>query len=558
MTAWRRRYAVVAAALALGLITAGCSPNGDDAGGPVMTKDGLVQHLDAGSFGTGSAPQRNFNPFAVNRDITTYTYEPLYETNTVGCGETPWLATSYTWNSPKELTFTLRNGVKWQDGTPFTAADVVFTFQMLKKFPALDLKGVWGSIESVSAQGSGDHQQVVFRFKTPSATIFPNLNLVMIVPEHIWSKVKNPVTWTDPDPVGTGPYTLKSFNSERMVLQRDPHYWQASRIRVEQLWFNRAPMTGEVGEMQLVSGGSDFNQEFLPNIQKTFVARDPRHNHYWFPPGGVISLMMNLTRKPFDDVAFRRALVHAFDKQAIADKAEYGYVKTASQTGLIMPNQANLLPPGVKDQGDMGYDPAKAAKLLTAAGYRTNGSGQRLGKDGKPLSVNLEVPAGWSDWIQAAQIMRSGFQKVGINTTVSTPSPATVTSDQALGHFDMVFGVYGGDCDIYNDLAEPMATSMSAPIGKSATANYARWSNPKSDALLRQLSAATTTSAQDQAVRGLEGIMLDQIPNIPLWYGGKWFEDRTTKVTGWPSARDPYAGPADGLLQIVHLVPAKS
>lgn len=554
MTVRRRRHAAVATAVALGLITTGCAAISDDQAGSVLTSGGLVSHLDAGGFGTGAAPQRNFNPFSPNKDITGYTYEPLYVTSTFNCSETPWLAASYTWRNPQELSFTLRRGVKWQDGTPFTADDVVFTYRMLQRFPALDTDGLWGSLRSVSAEDG----KVVFRFKQPSAALFSHLTKVVIVPQHIWGKVRDPVTFTNPDPVGTGPYTLKSFNSQRMVLRRDPRYWQAARIRVQELWFTRSTIGGEVDQLRLVRGAYDFNTMFVPQIDKTFVGRDPGDNHYWFPPGGVISLFMNLTRRPFGDTAFRRALVYAFDRQAIADKAEYGYVKTASQTGLLMPNQKSMLLPGVADDGDMPYDPARAARMLQAAGYRTDSHGDRLGKNGKPLHFTFEVPAGWTDWIQAAQIMREGFQKLGITIDVRTPSPDTVTADQALGNFDVLFTVYGGDCDVYNDLSAPLSSLATAPIGKKAVSNYARWKDPKTDALLDDLSRATGTGNRNTALYGLQRIMLGQVPNIPLWYGGQWFEDRTTKVTGWPSAARPYAGPADSLLIITHLQPKKA
>ncbi len=550
----RWRFAAMTAALTLGLMTAGCSPDDTGGGSDALTPDGLVQHIDAGSFGSGAAPQRDFNPFSPTRDITGYTYEPLYEVGAVGCQQYPWLATSYHWDNPEQLTFTLRKGVTWQDGRTFTASDVAFTYNLLKKHPALDQYGVWQYIKSVRTDGDG---KVVFGFKGPSATVLPTITKVVIVPRHIWSTVKNPVTWTDPDPVGTGPYTLKSFNSERMVLERDPQYWQADRIRVKQLWFTRSVMGGEVDQLRLVRGQYDYNLMFVPSIEKTYVKADPADNHYWFPSGGIISLYMNLTKKPFGDTAFRRALVYAFDRQSIADKAEYGYVRTASQTGLVLPNQKDLIATPTTDQGRMPYDPARASKMLTAAGYRLDSGGHRLGKDGKPLSLRLEVPAGWTDWVQAAQIMRSGFQKVGIQVRVDTPSPPQETSDQALGSFDMIFGVYGGDCNVNYDLAQSLSSKLSAPIGKSATSNFARWRDPATDRLLADLGNATTAGARARALGGLERIMLDRVPNIPLWYGGLWFEDRTAKVTGWPSAANPYAGPSDSLVQITHLVPVK-
>jgi len=109
-----------------------------------------------------------------------------------GGNTAPWLATSDAWsNGNKTLTFTIRQGVKWNDGKPFTAADVAFTFNLLKRFPALDSNGLWSVLSSVTAQGD----TVVMDFKAPSVPYFYYIaNQTPILPEHIWATVKNPVT----------------------------------------------------------------------------------------------------------------------------------------------------------------------------------------------------------------------------------------------------------------------------------------------------------------------------------------------------------------------------
>ena len=90
---------------------------------------------------------------------------------------------------------------------------------------------------------------------------------------------------------------------------------------------------------------------FVPDIQKTYVERDPKNNHYWYPPGATISLYMNLTKAPFNDVAFRRALLTAFNRQEIADKAQLGYVKPASQTGTQDARPGGVASRGHREQG---------------------------------------------------------------------------------------------------------------------------------------------------------------------------------------------------------------
>jgi peptide/nickel transport system substrate-binding protein len=157
---------------------------------------------------------------------------------------------------------------------------------------------------------------------------------VLIVPQHVWGTVRDPVQYTNPDAVGTGPFKPTSFNGQELVLSRNARYWQADKIRIGKLIFHNNQGGGQVDQLNLAQGKYDSNAMFVPNIQQVYVSRDPQHNHYWFPPGGVIALGFNLTKAPFNDVPFRRAVAYVIDRQSISTKAEYGYVTAASQTGL--------------------------------------------------------------------------------------------------------------------------------------------------------------------------------------------------------------------------------
>ena len=112
----------------------------------------------------------NFNPFNANVQFLSFgpVYEELVFVNELKSGAaTPWLASKFKWsNHAKTLTFTIRKGVKWSDGKPLTAADVLFTFQLAKKYKALDLQAAWAVLKSVTRKGSN---QVVFRFKSSAA-----------------------------------------------------------------------------------------------------------------------------------------------------------------------------------------------------------------------------------------------------------------------------------------------------------------------------------------------------------------------------------------------------
>jgi peptide/nickel transport system substrate-binding protein len=543
------RYLVVTVAAAVGLTTACTAGSGES---EALTEDGLTPFLNLGGYAPGTSPQRNFNPFSPNKAVIGYTFETLYQVEQNGCTEHPWLATEYTWDGTQKLTFTLRDGVKWQDGKPFTADDVAFTYEMIKKNPALDLKGIGPELASVTAQGN----KVVMRFTHPAVLLFSKIATIEIVPKHIWEKEKDPVTFTNPDGIGTGPYKVKTFNNRQMILERDPGYWQADKVKVNELRFSKTQQ-GQTDQLRLERGEYDMNAMFVPDIDKVYVAKDPAHNKYWFAPGGVISLYMNLEKAPFDDVAFRRALTPAINREEIRDKAQFGYVDTASQTGLILPNQKEWLDPGIDGEGKIGYDADKAKQALEDAGYREDG-GKRLGKDGKPLHLELKIPAGWSDWIQAGQVVKGDLEALGIQVDVASPQETVYNADREVGRFDMLFGVYNTDCNIQKDFADPLSSVQSADIGEKAVSNYTRWRDPATDDLLGKLAAAGDEKGQQEAAHGLQQIMMDEVPNIPLWYGAKWFQYRTARVTGWPDEKDPYASVSDVLLMITRLRPAGS
>ena len=266
--------AVVAAATLASLGLSSCTGT-EDADGPAVTEDGLVPVLNFGDFGGGEMPKENYNPFLLTSKLsaTEYMYERLMIVETYSCEEIPWLATGYEWTDPQTLVFDTRDGVKWTDGESFTAEDVAFTFNMLKEYPVLDLAGVWQYLTSVEATSDN---QVTFTFNQPGASAFQMINGVAIVPEHIWSKVDDPTTFTNSeDPVGTGPMTVKAFNPRELTIERNPDYWQADDVKVQEIKFHKADAGGQIEQLKLSRGEYDHQGMYIPDIEKSYVSRDP-------------------------------------------------------------------------------------------------------------------------------------------------------------------------------------------------------------------------------------------------------------------------------------------
>ncbi|MEQ7127835.1 ABC transporter substrate-binding protein [Actinopolymorpha sp. B11F2] len=545
----------VAGLLSLAVTVAGaaCASPGSEQK-PESAAKGMIPQLSLGKFSELETPQRIFNPYLPTTSTTSWTFESLFDINEISCEAKPLLGTSHEWQDPATLVVETRSGVKWSDGQPFSAKDVEFTFNMLKAAPAFDFQGLWQKLESVTADSDS---QVTFSFKDAAVPTFNQIaEGVPIVPEHIWSKQDDVEKFTNPDAVGTGAFKVKSINPQQLILERNPDYWQADKIKVQQLKFTKPTGSAEVEKLQLSRGEFDWAAMFVPDIEKTYVAKDPEHNKYWFASGGNISLYMNLTKKPFDDVEFRRALTYAIDKDEIKEKPQFGYVETASQTGLTYSLHDEWMAPGIEDKGYVPFDPEEAKRILAEAGYEAGPGGKLLGKDGKPLpSFTFKVQAGWVDWIQAAQIIEKNLKAIGITMRVQNSNPDVVGEDVGSGNFDMAFGVFGGDCNLYSAYHDPFASSQTAPIGKPAPTNMIRWKDAETDELLDQLVKAEDEAAQKEIVHGLQQMMVEKVPTIPLWYGAKWFEYRTENAVGWPSEEDPYAGSGDSLEIMTHLRP---
>ena len=318
----------------------------------------------------GSTWTCGFNPF--NATVVPFSfgtvYEPLTFSDPLESGKTTnWLATGYKWGkNNKTLTFAIRSGVKWTDGKPFSAADVLFTFDMIKAHPALDLNGVWSVLRSVSQSGN----RITFAFKTSAVPYFYNIaDKTPIVAQHIWSSVKNPVTYKDDSPVGTGAFTMSSCSPQVIKYQKNPAYWQKGLPKIDTVYYP-AYTSNDPANQDLASGKAQWGSQFIPNIQAFYLSKS-KDNHIWFPPVSNVSIFINLTDPILKNVAVRRAMAYAIDRHRVSQIGEYGYEPPSNQTGIVTPTFSSWVNPKLATQ--VTYNPKKAIAILKAAGYTMSG-----------------------------------------------------------------------------------------------------------------------------------------------------------------------------------------
>jgi len=482
---------------------------------------------------------RNFNPFLATSRAPTRSgiYEPLVVYNVVRSEWAYFLAERYEFlRENRALRFELRRGVHWSDGVPFSAKDVVFTFELLQKHSALDRLGVRKFLHRFGARGE---YSVEFEFERPSVTALAFIGQQPIVPEHVWKQVDDPLRFLNETPVATGPFTeVEVFRPQLYELGKNPHYWQAGKPYVNGLRYP-AFGTNEGATLALIEGAVDWAGLFVPAVDRVFVARDPEHYHRWFPLiEGTVLLYANTTRKPFDDVRVRKALSHALDRELMVKVAMFDYTHPSDASGLsdAYARWRAKQQPG----GDwVRYDPARAEKLLDEAGYPRGPTGQRVRPDGSPLEYDVNVVDGWSDWVRACRIIARGLTRIGIPTKVKQYSWGAFYEKIARGEFDLSIGwsfVGPTPIDFY---VHAMAGHTKKPLGESSDRNWHRYHAQGMDQLLEAFDRAGVAE-QERLVLELQRLFVEQAPVIPLFPGPQCGEYNDRHFVGFPSEKNPY------------------
>ncbi len=501
---------------------------------------------------TGVTFTNNFNPFdsssfAAQLSVRSLVNEPLFEFDLLKANtQYPWLATKYQWaNGGRTLTFTLRKGVKWSDGKPFSSADVAYTFDLLNRVPAANVYGVPTMSSNATVDGP---YSVTLHYATPEyLNITAIAGNVLIVPEHVWSKVHNPATAIITKPIGTGPYELQSFSTQAVKYSVNPTYWggkpAASEVLVPSYSSNTAAATA-LADGQLTWAGND-----IANVNQIFVNKNPRTNHTFFAPGSTVTLEFNVTGTgPLSDPAVRQAISAGIDRTALSVKGETGYEKPAtSSSALILPNQASYLIPSLKNDLSPHADPAKVASILTADGYTKDSNGF-YAKNGKEIQFSIEDPTAYSDYYADDQLIANELQAEGIDATVNGVQASQWYSDSATGNFQSIIHWGNGGVSPYVQYANWLDYTQSAPIGSSANADYGRYNSPAAQAALKRLSTINPANvkALQAATAVLENLVSTQVPVAPLMYGADWDEYSTAHFTGFVTPQNPYADPSPG------------
>jgi peptide/nickel transport system substrate-binding protein len=525
---------------AAGLVVAGSIAAGAGAAtaAKTATKTASKQYGPAITITCNFGPQfstHNYNPFGSAGDGSTqFMYLPLEAFNGYTGALVPELASASKALGDTGASFTLRPGLKWSNGKSLTAADVVFTFAMLKSNPSLDTFGVSPLLKSVTSKGD----TVTFRFNGPNAFLLPQIANTLIVPRSQWAPLGNKAaTFTNPTPVVDGPFRLGSQSSLSETLVPNKDYFDAATMRVGQINCNpQNPGPTQIPQLQAGQWDWDNTGDFTPGgLQTDFAAKDPSVNHYWIVPNGDTTIFLNNSQAPLNNAHFRLGLSDALSRSQIGrTAAAAGYEPGAAQTGLI-PNAAEnaFANPALPNGGKVTQNVSAAKQEFASAGDHYSG-GNLVDGSGNQVSITLNVPNGFTDWIAAAQIIKQDWQAVGINVSIDEPQIPALIGGLAGGSYQATMWLSNQTGEAYYDLEEML-------YSKAANTNFSRVNIPAADAAIQQASSTTSASTQKKAIQKLESIVYNEVPFINLMNFPGWYEYRTNKYTGWPSASNPYA-----------------
>lgn len=489
---------------------------------------------------------RNFNPLLSENVSCRWPtlfgiYEPLFVWNTIKAEAVPWLAKEWSFSEDNlVLTMTLQDGVTWSDGTPFTANDVAFTWNLLKDNEALPGNGARGPMPRLESIEATDDATVVFTFNEVFTIAQYEIGGQVIVPEHIWSTIDDPVTYTNEEPIGTGPFTeVTRFEAQIFELGANPSYWQEGKPAIPGIRLPTFPSNDAV-QLAGINGELDWQANFIPDIENVYVSKDPEHHNYWFPPtGAVVHLYLNTDIAPFDNVDVRKAVSMAIDRQQICDIAMFGYTHPADATGL-----SDAFDSWKSEEAKAAtwttFNVDEANALLDAAGLAMDGDVRKTA-DGTPLEYDLNVVSGWSDWVQSCEIMARSLAEIGIKATVQPYDQTTWQTRVQEGDFTMSIGWSSQGATVWNFYRGCMSTETKKPIGESGTENWQRYANPEADELLAAFASTSDDAEQREIANQLQAIYAENAPAVPLFPGPQWGEFNNSRITGFPSEEDPYA-----------------
>jgi peptide/nickel transport system substrate-binding protein len=508
MSTGKLRLAAAAVALALG--ASACSSSSDNTTATESSTPGqervtlrVPANTQSGGYPTPYAAIRG-----PGRLMTTYIFDTLGFPDVTGEVK-PWLARSWT-SSPdgKTWTFNLHENVKFHDGQPLTADDVVFTFNYNTTGPG-STTGVATGVNYIDSVTAPDPRTVVITLKTVRPSFLQDIAGTFgfgIVPKHIWSNVTDPAKFQGQQAlIGSGPYKIENFdlptNSFNLVANEDFFLGPAKVRQFQIVPVADALLALERGEVDAASGGNGL----IPQVQYDALAK--KYKVLTAPGEYNLALFFNAAKGfPYNEQAFRQGVVYGIDRKDMVERLV---------NGRGIPGPAGALGPGNdflnRNLPAYNYDKARAASLFDQINLRDrNNDGMRDRPDGSPFKVPLSVSSSDS---QEAQLVKEYLRGVGIDVEINAVDQQTSDDRGAKGDYEMAIQHFGG---LSGDPSGLIARFGSTSRSTSFTRVHG-YNNPEFDRVANEQAVEVDPAKRRELVNRMQQILAEDLPQISLY-----------------------------------------
>lgn len=419
----------------------------------------------------------------------------------------PALAERWQISSDKlKYTFFLRRGVRWHDGQPFSARDVIATFDKIQD-PSSKAAAIRSYTQEIESYRSVDDYTVEFRIKRPYFLLMDGVFAsVVIQPAHIigsMTAVNYSEAATNPTnraPIGTGPFRFSSWKSGQSIsLVRNEAYWgQAAYL--DRLVFrivHDAPVAielaerGEVDVVTRVRASQWVKLTHSPLSRRFHRSRFYDANYAW--------IGWNESRPQFRDAKVRKALTMLIDRPGIINALEFGLAKPTTCHFYWASNACDhgLLP--------LPYDPVQAIALLEEAGWADHDGDGVRDRDSQRFRFHFMVPTGSEEAARMGTKMKEDFARAGVELVLQRVEWSAFVRRLTTHDFDACTLLWAG-----NPRDDP--TQIWATSSIDGGSNYISFSNPKADRLMQEARVELDDERRDSLYRELGRILYDEQP----------------------------------------------
>jgi peptide/nickel transport system substrate-binding protein len=463
-------------------------------------------------------------------------YETLFLINQLDGKMEPLLGTKYSWTDDMTLRIELNKDAKWSDGKPFTSDDVVYTYQLGKKYE-ISWSSVWTYMEDVTADGANAVQIKLSKTNPNKLTVLDSIELIPMLPKHVWEEIEKKDNNDLPtirkevnaDPVGTGPYKMYFYNDQKITVTRDDNYWGKSlfgKLPAPKFITHVIYKDNAAGDLAFKSGQVDVSQQFIPQVWNMWKGGAPIKTYLkdapYYLPGSMPSIFFNLSKKGLDNADVRRAIAMSIDYKKVSDLAMSGY-SAAMQPSLTLNSDAEskYVDQNAIKSLQWTTDVAGANALLDKIGAKKGSDGIRVLNGTRLGPWDVECPYGWSDWNASLEIMAQSAKAIGVEIRTKFPEAPVWTNDLQTGKFDIIMNTPAGGVSPsqpWNRARTIMYSKGVAPLGEMAFWNWGRYKNDKADAIIDKIPTISDEAQLKSLYTDLTQIWLTDIPSIPLMY----------------------------------------